>query len=160
MTYLIPTMLFPSNIHQSNKSMRLFFTFTFIVMMMMIMMMMMVMLLRSRQHSLHPIHSIPSLFLPSDANSKSDSSSSGILHPRDIDAFWLQRNLSKFYDDPHVAQTKGAFDDRDRTFVNPLLRYGDGPKHWVNQSRKWVILLHFINRKFPLQFQPKKWWRS
>ena len=76
---------------------------------------------------LRPIHSIPSLFLPSDAKSKSDSSSSGILHPRDIDAFWLQRNLSKFYDDPHVAQTKGAFDDRDRTFVNPLLRYGDGP---------------------------------
>ena len=45
----------------------------------------------------------------SDGKSKSDSSSSsGILHPRDIDAFWLQRNLSKFYDDPHVAQTKGT----------------------------------------------------
>ena len=39
MPYLIPTMLFPSNIHQSGKSMRLFFTFTFIVMIMMVMMM-------------------------------------------------------------------------------------------------------------------------
>jgi pre-mRNA-splicing helicase BRR2 len=28
------------------------------------------------------------------------------LHPRQIDAFWLQRNLSKVYDDPTVAQTK------------------------------------------------------
>ncbi len=26
------------------------------------------------------------------------------LHPRDIDAFWLQRKLSKFYDDPMIAQ--------------------------------------------------------
>ena len=40
MPYLIPTMLFPSNIHKSGKSMRLFFTFTFIVMIMMVMMMM------------------------------------------------------------------------------------------------------------------------
>ncbi|KAH3788153.1 U5 small nuclear ribonucleoprotein 200 kDa helicase-like [Dreissena polymorpha] len=29
------------------------------------------------------------------------------LHPRDIDAFWLQRNLSKYYpDDPTMAQAK------------------------------------------------------
>lgn len=28
------------------------------------------------------------------------------LHPRDIDAFWLQRQLRQFYDDPMVAQTK------------------------------------------------------
>ncbi|KFM69174.1 U5 small nuclear ribonucleoprotein helicase, partial [Stegodyphus mimosarum] len=44
------------------------------------------------------------------------------LHPRDIDAYWLQRKLSKFYDDPVVAQTragevleilKTAVDDRD-----------------------------------------------
>jgi len=28
------------------------------------------------------------------------------LHPRDIDAFWLQRQLNQFYDDPMVAQTK------------------------------------------------------
>jgi pre-mRNA-splicing helicase BRR2 len=32
----------------------------------------------------------------------------GVVHPRDVDAFWLQRNLSKFYDDPHVAQTKAS----------------------------------------------------
>ncbi|XP_002742418.1 U5 small nuclear ribonucleoprotein 200 kDa helicase-like, partial [Saccoglossus kowalevskii] len=30
------------------------------------------------------------------------------LHPRDIDAFWLQRQLRKFYDDPNVSQTKGC----------------------------------------------------
>ena len=30
------------------------------------------------------------------------------LHPHDIDAFWLQRKLSKYYDDPMVAQTKAA----------------------------------------------------
>ena len=29
------------------------------------------------------------------------------LHPRDIDAFWLQRKLSKYYpDDPTTAQSK------------------------------------------------------
>lgn len=29
------------------------------------------------------------------------------LHPRDIDAFWIQRKLSKYYpDDPTTAQAK------------------------------------------------------
>ena len=29
------------------------------------------------------------------------------MHPRDIDAFWIQRKLSKYYpDDPTTAQTK------------------------------------------------------
>ncbi|KHJ42995.1 Sec63 domain protein [Trichuris suis] len=44
------------------------------------------------------------------------------LHPRDIDAYWLQRRLAKFYEDPIVAQQrsrevleilKTASDDRD-----------------------------------------------
>ena len=39
---LIPTLILPSNIHQSGTSMRLFFTF--IVMIMMVMMMMIVMM--------------------------------------------------------------------------------------------------------------------
>lgn len=31
----------------------------------------------------------------------------GGLHPREIDAFWIQRKISKFYpDDPNVAQSK------------------------------------------------------
>ena len=30
------------------------------------------------------------------------------LHPRDIDAFWLQRKLSKYYDDPVVAQSRAT----------------------------------------------------
>ena len=38
-----------------------------------------------------------------DTGSKADSG----LHPRDIDAFWIQRKLSKHYpDDPNMAQTK------------------------------------------------------
>lgn len=28
------------------------------------------------------------------------------LHPRDIDAFWLQRQLSRFYDDAIVSQKR------------------------------------------------------
>jgi pre-mRNA-splicing helicase BRR2 len=30
------------------------------------------------------------------------------IHPREIDAYWLQRKLSKSYDDPVVAQSKAA----------------------------------------------------
>lgn len=30
------------------------------------------------------------------------------IHPREIDAYWLQRKLSKTYDDPVVAQSKAA----------------------------------------------------
>jgi hypothetical protein len=30
------------------------------------------------------------------------------LHPLDIDAYWLQRRLSKFYDDAMVSQAKAA----------------------------------------------------
>ena len=30
------------------------------------------------------------------------------LHPRDIDAFWLHRQLSKFYDDPNVSQARSS----------------------------------------------------
>lgn len=30
------------------------------------------------------------------------------LHPLDIDAYWLQRKLSKFYDDAMVSQAKAA----------------------------------------------------
>lgn len=30
------------------------------------------------------------------------------LHPRDIDAYWLQRRLNKMYDDPVIAQGKAA----------------------------------------------------
>lgn len=30
------------------------------------------------------------------------------LHPHDIDAYWLQRKLRSFYDDPMLAQNKAA----------------------------------------------------
>ncbi|XP_071827411.1 U5 small nuclear ribonucleoprotein 200 kDa helicase-like isoform X1 [Apostichopus japonicus] len=30
------------------------------------------------------------------------------LHPRDIDAYWLQRQLGTFYDDPNVSQAKAG----------------------------------------------------
>lgn len=36
------------------------------------------------------------------------SKTTSAIHPREIDAFWLQRNLSKAYDDPVVAQQKAA----------------------------------------------------
>lgn len=49
------------------------------------------------------------------ANLDSASGKAGIprkvgekLHPRDIDAYWLQRRLNKTYDDPVVAQAKAA----------------------------------------------------
>lgn len=31
-----------------------------------------------------------------------------VVHPREIDAYWLQRKLSKYFDDPVVAQSKAA----------------------------------------------------
>lgn len=55
-------------------------------------------------------------------NQESGGKGSKPLHPREIDAYWLQRKLRKFYDDPVVAQTKAgevleilntATDDRD-----------------------------------------------
>lgn len=47
--------------------------------------------------------------------------SEGGLHPRDIDAFWIQRKLSKYYpDDPTTAQTK-AKEVLDILKVNPRL---------------------------------------
>lgn len=30
------------------------------------------------------------------------------IHPREVDAYWLQRKLSKYFDDPVVAQSKAA----------------------------------------------------
>ena len=30
------------------------------------------------------------------------------LHPLDIDAYWLQRELSKFYPDPMVSQSRAV----------------------------------------------------
>ena len=29
-----------------------------------------------------------------------------MLHPRQIDAYWLQRELNKFYRDPEVSRSK------------------------------------------------------
>lgn len=61
-----------------------------------------------------------------EPEAKADSDS---LHPRDIDAFWLQRNVSKHCKDPVLAQKKAqecldilrtASDDRD--LENRLVR--------------------------------------
>jgi pre-mRNA-splicing helicase BRR2 len=35
-----------------------------------------------------------------------DADKSGQLHARDVDAYWLQRSLNKFIDDPIQAQRK------------------------------------------------------
>lgn len=58
-----------------------------------------------------PKHSYYQLFIyiqlkeRGEEGGKSDAG----LHPRDIDAFWLQRKLSKCYtDDPTMAQTKAG----------------------------------------------------
>ena len=40
---------------------------------------------------------------PEEATSRRSSKG---LHPRDIDAFWLQRELGKHYKDSMMAQTK------------------------------------------------------
>ncbi|XP_067656314.1 U5 small nuclear ribonucleoprotein 200 kDa helicase-like isoform X1 [Haliotis asinina] len=45
--------------------------------------------------------------LHANISEESGGKSEGGLHPRDIDAFWIQRKLSKYYpDDPTTAQTK------------------------------------------------------
>lgn len=59
------------------------------------------------------------------------------LHPRDIDAFWLQRQLSKFYDDPNVSQARSSevldilkvrkkwLSQRSETFRKPFVVMGE-----------------------------------
>ncbi|PAA72657.1 hypothetical protein BOX15_Mlig007168g1 [Macrostomum lignano] len=42
------------------------------------------------------------------ADDGAGGSGSGGLHPRDVDAFWLQRQLAKRYTDPVAAQAKAA----------------------------------------------------
>ncbi|NXE71733.1 U520 helicase, partial [Calcarius ornatus] len=46
------------------------------------------------------------IFLVLVASGELMSSKKKDLHPRDIDAFWLQRQLSRFYDDAIVSQKK------------------------------------------------------
>jgi len=47
------------------------------------------------------------IFLQLAGRDESAGKSDAGLHPRDIDAFWLQRKLSKYYpDDPTMAQTR------------------------------------------------------
>ncbi len=53
------------------------------------------------------------------------------LHPRDIDAFWLQRKLSKYYDDPMEAQKKA-------TEVLDVLKVRfTGSKIFATEWKKW-----------------------
>ncbi|VDP92409.1 unnamed protein product [Echinostoma caproni] len=79
--------------------------------------------------------------------------SSEILNPRDIDAFWLQRNLAKHCKDPMVAQAKAkecleilqsATDDRD--LENRLVRtLGYGQFDFVKLLRSnRMMVLHCI----------------
>ncbi|RWS21437.1 U5 small nuclear ribonucleoprotein helicase-like protein, partial [Leptotrombidium deliense] len=46
--------------------------------------------------------------IPLPSSSVSSGKATVQLHPREIDAYWLQRKLSKTYDDPVVAQQKAA----------------------------------------------------
>ena len=80
-----------------------------------------------------------------EGGSKSDSG----LHPRDIDAFWLQRKLSKHYpDDPTMAQTKAGE-------VLQTLKVGKPDSHmtvtWYTYNMKkhkvsvWKLKKNFIS---------------
>ena len=60
------------------------------------------------------------------------------LHPHDIDAFWLQRKLSKYYDDPMVAQTRAGE-------VLDILKEATDDREAEN---KLVILLGFTQFEF------------
>ncbi|CAB3405618.1 unnamed protein product [Caenorhabditis bovis] len=44
--------------------------------------------------------------LKGDGQLEDEEKARGILHPRDIDAHWIQRSLAKFYKDPLMAQQK------------------------------------------------------
>lgn len=44
--------------------------------------------------------------LKGDGQAEDERKSRGILHPRDIDAHWIQRSLAKYFKDPLVAQEK------------------------------------------------------
>ena len=56
------------------------------------------------ESAIHATNLDPSVSTKSrDSRGKSSS-----VHPREIDAYWLQRKLSKTYDDPVVAQSRAA----------------------------------------------------
>ncbi|CAI5441703.1 unnamed protein product [Caenorhabditis angaria] len=62
----------------------------------------------------------------------------GILHPRDIDAHWIQRSLAKFYKDPLMAQQKV-------TEVVQILKNANDDREAENQL---VLLLGFDQFEF------------
>jgi len=56
------------------------------------------------------------------------------LHPHDIDAFWLQRKLSKHYNDPMLAQTRAGE-------VLAILKVCD-PAHYVLLATNTLLSVH------------------
>ncbi|CAL8084433.1 unnamed protein product [Calicophoron daubneyi] len=85
-----------------------------------------------------------------DVSTKALQQASESLHPRDIDAFWLQRNLAKQCKDPVLAQSKAkecldilqsAIDDRD--LENRLVRslgYGEFDFVKILRANRMMIL--------------------
>lgn len=73
------------------------------------------------------------------------------LHPRDIDAFWLQRQLSRFYDDAIVSQKK----------ADEVLEILKVSGHLI--CRNVSEYLSLADRNLPQQlitcfFKLKQWW--
>lgn len=79
-----------------------------------------------------------------EGGSKSDLG----LHPRDIDAFWLQRKLSKHYpDDPTMAQTKAGE-------VLQTLKVGKPDSH---MTVTWYTYKQIITIWKSIKFQFENW---
>ena len=71
------------------------------------------------------------LQLSEESRNKADSG----LHPRDIDAFWIQRKLSKYYpDDPTTAQTKARE-------VLDILKVSYQVFFWNTFTNEWPLLI-------------------
>lgn len=91
----------------------------------------------------------------------------GILHPRDIDAHWIQRSLAKYFKDPLIAQQKqtevigilkNAADDRDAENQLVLLLGFDQFEFikCLRQNRLMILyctLLRQANEKERLQIE-------
>lgn len=71
------------------------------------------------------------------------------LHPHSIDAFWLQRKLSKYYDDPMVAQTKATevlevlkvTDIFHSSLIFPFVIFMNILPYWDYEYYKWCVEL-------------------
>ncbi|NXO88997.1 U520 helicase, partial [Certhia brachydactyla] len=69
------------------------------------------------------------------------------LHPRDIDAFWLQRQLSRFYDDAIVSQKK-ADEVLEILKVRGLRNFPKKGGIWLRNPLQKILGSHIREGKF------------